>query len=82
MICKSCQSEATASFPADVRLYMNGSRTLSAPPMNPGPMVRVCLRCGASEFMVPPGWLASGWLRPIEAPAVFNGFGERRGESA
>ena len=71
MTCKACQSQAMSSFPADVRFYMNGSRTLSLPPMSPAPKVSVCLSCGTSEFTVPPAWLSSGWLRPIEIPAVF-----------
>jgi len=73
MNCKHCQSEAMASFPADVRFYLNGSRAISAPPMNPGPQVKVCLSCGVSEFVVPQAWLASGWLRPITAPMGFGG---------
>jgi len=69
MTCKTCASQAISTFPADVRLYLNGSRTMSAPPMNPGPMVHVCLSCGASEFVAPEGWMAGGWLRPKAAPA-------------
>lgn len=72
MTCKKCQSEAISSFPADVRVYLNGSRTMSAPPITPSPEVRVCLNCGAAEFNVPASWLASGWLRPIEVPAAFG----------
>jgi hypothetical protein len=75
MTCKACASQAISTFPADVRVYLNGSRTMSAPPMNPGPMVHVCLSCGASEFVAPAGWLAGGWLRPKPMPetAVFAG---------
>jgi hypothetical protein len=72
MTCKSCQSQSMSSFPADVRFYVNGSRTMSAPPMSPSPKVMVCLSCGSSEFTVPAGWLASGWLRPIESPVAFG----------
>lgn len=73
MTCRKCQSEAMSSFPADVRFYRNGARTLSAPPMSPSPEVRVCLSCGAAEFTVPPSWLASGWLRPANE-ASLGGF--------
>jgi hypothetical protein len=69
MTCNRCQSEACNTFPADVRIYLNNSRTVSAPPMNPGPTIAVCLSCGWSEFNAPPGWLAANWLRPIENPA-------------
>ena len=72
MTCKMCQCQSMSVFPADVRFYVNGSRTMSAPPLNPSPKVKVCLSCGASEFMVPPSWLASGWLRPIEMPMAFQ----------
>jgi hypothetical protein len=65
MTCKYCDSEALSSFPADVRLYVNVSRTISAPPMSPAPIVHVCLNCGAAEFSVPHNWLLSGWLRPM-----------------
>ena len=54
-------------------LYLNGSRTISAPPMNPNPKITVCLNCGHSEFSVPATWLASGWLRPLPAP-VYHSF--------
>jgi hypothetical protein len=69
MTCTKCDSQAMSSFPADVRLYLNGSRTISAPPMNPTPRVMVCLNCGHAEFTAPSNWLASGWLRPLPAPA-------------
>lgn len=68
MTCLTCQSQAIAAFPAEVRFYMNGSRTLSAPPMSPNPPINVCLNCGNSWFTVPPSFLASGWLRPIGVP--------------
>jgi hypothetical protein len=74
MTCAKCDSQALSSFPADVRLYLNGSRTISAPPMNPSPKITVCLNCGHSEFSIPPTWLASGWLRPLPAP-VYHSFG-------
>ncbi len=68
MTCAKCASQALSSFPADVRLYLNGSRTISAPPMSHNPRVTVCLNCGHTEFSVPESWLASGWLRPLPAP--------------
>jgi len=71
-VCKQCDSESCAEFPADVRIYLNGSRTVSAPPINPAPTVRVCLRCGWSEFCVSSNWLAARWLRPIEARTRFS----------
>jgi RNase P subunit RPR2 len=70
--CKQCQSTNCAVFPADVRLYLNRARTVSAPPMNPGPSILTCLECGWSEFYVPDSWLAARWLRPIQAPAYMT----------
>lgn len=78
MTCKKCQSEAVSSFPADVRIYLNASRTMSAPPVTPSPEVRICLSCGSAEFNVPSSWLASGWLRPIETPALGAFVGSTR----
>jgi len=80
MTCKTCQTPAMASFPADVRFYINGSLTMSAPPLSPSPKVMVCLSCGSSEFTVPPTWLASGWLRPIEIPAAFPNLVQQTAE--
>ncbi len=71
VICKRCYSELVAPFPADIRLYLNRSRTVSAAPLNPPPEIAVCLDCGFSEFVVSPGWLSAGWLRPFrETPAA------------
>jgi hypothetical protein len=56
--------------PAEIRLYRNCHRTLSHPPMNPSPDVRVCLDCGWSEFSIPRSWLSAGWLRPMRAQAA------------
>lgn len=65
MICKKCYSEEVAAFPADIRLYMNRARTVSAAPLSPAPEIAVCLNCGFSEFVIAPGWLSAGWLRPF-----------------
>jgi len=54
-------------IPAEIRLYRNSPRTLSHPPMTPSPDIRVCLECGASEFVIPHSWLSAGWLRPLRA---------------
>ncbi len=71
MICKRCYSELVAPFPADIRLYLNRSRTVSAAPLNPPPEIAVCLDCGFSEFVVSSRWLSAGWLRPFrETPAA------------
>jgi hypothetical protein len=75
MTCTKCDSQALSSFPADVRLYLNGSRTISAPPMNPSPKITVCLNCGHSEFSVPQVWLSSGWLRPMPSPGYHTAMG-------
>lgn len=64
MICPKCLSDSVSIIPAEIRLYRNGPRTLSHPPMNPSPDVRVCVDCGWSEFVIPRSWLAAGWLRP------------------
>jgi hypothetical protein len=65
VICKKCYSEEVAAFPADIRLYMNRARTVSAAPLSPAPEIAVCLNCGFSEFVIAPGWLSAGWLRPF-----------------
>jgi hypothetical protein len=71
VICKRCFSEAVAPFPAEIRLYLNRSRTVSAAPLNPPPEIAVCLDCGFSEFVVSSGWLSAGWLRAFrETPAA------------
>jgi hypothetical protein len=71
VICKKCYSEMLATFPADIRLYLNRSRTVSAAPLNPPPEIAVCLDCGFSEFVVSSRWLSAGWLRPFrETPAA------------
>jgi hypothetical protein len=69
--CPKCDSEALASVPAEIRLYRNGPRTMSHPPMSPAPDIVVCLDCGWSEFSIPKSWLSAGWLRSLrpEAPA-------------
>ena len=67
--CKQCQSENCAVFPADVRIYLNGARSFSAPPINPAPNVVICMECGWSEFLTPLSWLSARWLRPIQPPA-------------
>lgn len=61
--CPKCKSEAVSTVPAEIRLYRNGPRTLSHPPMYPSPDIKICLECGWSEFTVPDTWLAA-WLRP------------------
>lgn len=76
MICPKCQSCAVSTVPAEIRLYRNGPRTLSHPPMNPSPDIRVCLDCGWAEFVIPNSWLSAGWLqslRPVvsaDAPSI------------
>jgi hypothetical protein len=70
MICPKCQSGATTIIPAEIRLYRNGPRTLSHPPMTPSPDVRVCLDCGWSEFAIPQSWLSAGWLQSLRTPAA------------
>jgi hypothetical protein len=71
MNCPKCLSGSISIVPAEIRLYRNGPRTLSHPPMTPSPDIRVCLDCGWSEFSIPSSWLSAGWLhsaRPAIAP--------------
>lgn len=63
VICKKCNSEAMTAFPADVRLYLDQSRSRSAAPLSPAPEIAVCLDCGFSQFTIAPAWLSAGWLR-------------------
>ncbi|MGD0733554.1 MAG: hypothetical protein ABR976_00340 [Terracidiphilus sp.] len=72
MLCPKCQSSSVSVIPAEIRLYRNGTRTMSHPPMTPSPDVHACLDCGWSEFSIPRSWLAAGWLRSqqsIQVPA-------------
>lgn len=74
MSCPNCKSDFFTTVPAEIRLYRNGPRTLSHPPMTPSPDVHICLDCGWSQFSVPRAWLAAGWLhqqappRPVPVP--------------
>ena len=70
MNCPKCQSSSISLIPAEIRLYRTTSRVLSHPPMSPSPDISVCLDCGWSEFLIPPSWLAAGWLRPPRPIAV------------
>jgi hypothetical protein len=72
MVCPKCQSGAIEIVPAEIRLYRNGPRTLSHPPMTPSPDIQVCLDCGWSEFSIPRSWLSAGWLRSLR-PTVAPG---------
>jgi len=62
MVCPTCRTGSLLQIPAEIRLYRNGPRTLSHPPMTPSPDIRVCVDCGWAEFMVPQSWLSAGWL--------------------
>lgn len=62
--CPKCHSDALTTVPAEIRLYRDGPRTMSHPPLTPSPDVSICLDCGWSEFSVPRAWLSAGWLRP------------------
>ena len=73
MICPKCQSVSVRIIPAEIRLYRNGPRTLSHPPMTPSPDVQVCLDCGWSEFSIPRSWLSAGWLSSLRFPVAPNG---------
>jgi hypothetical protein len=71
MACPKCLSDSVSVVPAEIRLYRNGPRTLSHPPMTPYPDIHVCLDCGWSEFSIPRSWLSAGWLhsaQPTIAP--------------
>lgn len=71
MACPKCLSDSVSVVPAEIRLYRNGPRTLSHPPMSPSPDIHVCLDCGWSEFAIPRTWLSAGWLHaahPTIAP--------------
>lgn len=62
MTCSHCNSNSVMTIPAEIRLYRDRPRTLSHPPMNPKPDVRVCTECGLAEFNVPASWLSAGWI--------------------
>ena len=73
MTCPKCQSSSVSIIPAEIRLYRNSPRTLSHPPLNPSPDVRICLDCGWSEFSVPRSWLSAGWLQSARPTGGANG---------
>ncbi len=75
MNCPKCQSASVSIVPAEIRLYRNGPRTLSHPPMTPSPDIQVCLDCGWSEFSIPRSWLSAGWLRSLRVPVAPNATG-------
>ena len=50
-------------MPAEIRIYRNGPRTQSHPPVSPSPDIHVCMDCGWSEFVLPSTWI-SAWLKP------------------
>jgi hypothetical protein len=70
MTCPKCQSNSVSIIPAEIRLYRNGPRTMSHPPLTPSPDVQICVECGWSEFSVPRSWLSAGWLRSALPAAV------------
>jgi hypothetical protein len=78
--CKQCQSESCTVFPADVRVYLNGARTVSAPPINPAPTITMCLECGWSEFSVASSWLAARWLKPLKPEVYVPSYGTYSGD--
>jgi hypothetical protein len=50
-------------MPAEIRIYRNGPRTQSHPPVSPSPDIHVCMECGWSEFVIPSTWIST-WLKP------------------
>ncbi len=53
MACR-CGSVKQRTFPADVKVYFDASR--SAAPSAFRPNVLMCLDCGLTEFTIPDGW--------------------------
>jgi len=74
MVCPKCQSESISLLAAEIRLYCNRMRSISHPPMNPPPDVRVCLDCGWREFSIPDAWMSAGWLRQVRQEPVGSGI--------
>lgn len=54
MACRVCGSEKQRSFPADIKIYYDKSRTAAPSAFVLDAMM--CLDCGASEFVVPGEW--------------------------
>ena len=63
MICPKCNSDSCVTMPAEIRLYRNGPRTLSHPPVSPSPDIHICTDCGWSEFTIPTTWITD-WIKP------------------
>ena len=53
MSCKSCQSEATRTFNAEVAIHFPGLEGLDKPVVLVFPTLVVCMRCGLTEFTIP-----------------------------
>lgn len=70
MTCPKCQSSTVSIIPAEIRLYRDGPRTLSHPPVTPSPDIKVCLDCGWSEFSVPRSWLSARWLQSVRSTSA------------
>jgi len=54
MACRACGSNFQRSFPADLKVYYDASR--SAAPSAFRPEILICLDCGFTETTIPDGW--------------------------
>jgi hypothetical protein len=72
MVCPNCVSRSVEVVPAEIRLYRDGPRKLSHPPLKPSPDILVCLDCGWAEFSIPRAWLSAGWMRPTRPKSVMS----------
>jgi len=52
MICRRCES-ARKTFPSEIAIHFPGLDGLKKPIVWLFPEVRVCLKCGTAEFVVP-----------------------------
>jgi len=53
MLCKRCASENPSAFNGEIAIHFSGLKGLDKPIVLLFPQLRVCLKCGFTEFTVP-----------------------------
>jgi hypothetical protein len=53
MRCKSCGSDRTEKFTAEILIHPRGLKNIDVPAVWVFPELFVCLDCGAAQFVIP-----------------------------
>jgi hypothetical protein len=53
MRCKSCGSDSTEKFTAEIVIHVDGLKNIDVPPVFVFPELLVCLNCGGAQFVIP-----------------------------